>query len=940
MKKITLTLLLLALCATLATAQTTTGSIYGTVKTVDGLVITDVKITLTAEHAVTLTITTGERGSFRFGELPIGMFNMTFEKEGYQTLIIEGVMVRIAAASRVDATLEVSAVEQTITITGETALVDLKKTGTATNLSQSYLSNIPSARDPWVILDQVAGLQVDRVNVGGSESGQQSNFVSKGDDGNNVMWNVDGVTITDMSSMSSPNYWDFDSFEEMQITTSGADASIQTAGVALNMITKQGSDSIHGQGSIYYTNDSLQGSNIPSDLETQGYSGNQIDSIKDYGFDVGGPIWKGNIWFWGAYRVQDIVLLTIAGDQDTTKLENYNLKFTGQAGDRNRWTFFYTRGEKIKSGRGAAWNRPPETTHDQSGPTDIFKIENTFLATDELIINAKFAYMDSMFLLLPKGGDAVPTYDYATDMYGGSRWYYDTTRPQYQLSVTGENYVEQAFGGSHEIKAGFEYRVTPVTSLSGYGAGMLLAYDDGEPAEAWLTGDANFHYRGVRTSFYLMDTFNLDRLTFNVGIRYDRQWGNNTSSLGEGNPIIPDLIPDLDYTGADAPFTWSNFVPRLGMTYDIFGDGKTILRASFAMYADQLSAYTVTYNNPLVWREVEYAWTDTNGDNSPQGNELGDILWWTGLNPYDTSNPLDNGVSYSSDLKAPITTEFLIGAEREIFPNLSISGTYVYRRYTDGWWQDNDNGQDDNLTFPDDNWLANSWVFAGTIQQGGYSIDYYEPTVDPSGTVTIQQRPDYHRVYQGIELSATKRLSDNWMANASFSYGNTNQYLGSPAAYMDPTGIDNVDGYSYAPISSGSGKSDIFINSRWAFKTSVLYQFPFDINASGYFSLREGFAHPIRVRSDYREHNAGRAYAFAEPLGSIHLPNVALFDLRVEKIFKLQDYGRLGLIMDVFNVFNSNTALGKNRNVWQSNFGQITEIVNPRIFRFGVRFQF
>jgi len=940
MNKITMTLLLLALCTTVAMAQTTTGSIYGTVKTAEGLIIPDVKVTLTAEHAVTLTTNTSDRGAFRFGELPIGVFKVTFQKEGYQTLVLEDVMVRIAASSRVDATLEVSAIEQTITITGETALVDLKKTGTTTNLSQSYLSNIPSARDPWVILDQVAGLQVDRVNVGGSESGQQSNFVSKGDDGANVMWNVDGVTITDMASMSSPNYWDFDSFEEMQITTSGGDASIQTAGVALNMITKQGSDTIHGQGSAYYTNESLQGSNIPTDLEAQGYSGNQIDSIKDYGFDVGGPIWKGNIWFWGAYRVQDIVLLTIAGDQDATKLENYNLKFTGQAGDRNRWTFFYTRGEKIKSGRGAAWNRPPETTHDQSGPTDVYKIEDTFLATDDLIITGKFAYMDSMFMLLPKGGDAVPTYDYATDMYGGSLWYYDTTRPQYQLSVTGENYVEQAFGGSHEIKAGFEYRVTPVTSLSGYGAGMLLAYDDGEPAEAWLTGDANFHYRGLRTSFYLMDIFNRNRWTFNIGMRFDRQWGNNTASVGPANPIIPDLIPDLDYPGGDAPFTWSNFVPRLGMTYDVFGDGKTILRANFAMYADQLSAYTLTYNNPLVWREVEYAWTDTNGDDYPQRNELGGILWWTGLNPYDTSNPLDNGVRFSSDLKAPITTEFLIGAEREIYPNFSLSGTYVYRRYTDGWWQDNDNGQDDNLTFPDDNWLNNPWVFAGTIQQGGYSIDYYEPTVDPSGTVTIQQRPDYHRVYQGVELSATKRLSDNWMANASFSYGDTKQYLGSPAAYVDPTGIENVDGHSFAPQTAGSGKSDIFINSRWSFKTSVLYQFPYDINASGYFSLREGFVQPIRVRSDYRAHNAGRAYAFAEPLGSNHLPNTALFDLRIEKVIRLQEYGRLSLMMDIFNLLNSNTTLGKNRNAWQSNFGQVTEIVNPRIFRFGVRFQF
>jgi len=933
--------LLMVLCAAVAVAQTTTGSIYGTVKTADGLVIQDVKITLSAGHIATLETTSGARGSFRFGELPIGEYTLTFEKGGYQTNVLEGVMVRLGASSRVDIVMEASAAEEIITITGETAVVDLKKTGTATNLSQDYLANIPSARDPWVILDQVAGLMTDRVNVGGSESGQQSNFVSKGDNGNNVMWNVDGVIITDMASMSSPGYYDFDSFEEMQVTTSGADASIQTAGVSLNFITKQGSDTFHGQGSVYYTGESLQGSNIPADLEALGYKGNQIDSIKDYGFDVGGPIWKGNIWFWGAYRMQDITLLTITGTKDATELKNYNLKFTGQAGDRNRWTFFYTRGEKIKDGRGAAWNRPPETTHDQSGPTDVYKIEDTFLATDNLILSGKFAYMDSMFQLIPKGGDAIPTYDYATDMYGGSLWYYDTTRPQYQLTVTGENYVEQAFGGSHEIKAGFEYRLTPVTSLSGYGADMLQALWNGDPVEVWLVGNADSRYRGVRTSFYLMDIFNRDRFTFNIGLRYDRQWGNNTSSVGPANPVIPDLIPDLDYPGDSAQFHWNDIVPRLGMTYDLFGDGKTILRANFSMYADQLGSWVLTYTNPLVWREIDYDWTDLNGDGYPQRSELGDILWWTGLNPFGGGDPLDNGTRFSSDLEAPITTEFLVGGEREILPNLSLSGTYVYRRYSNAWWQDNDDGRDDNAgTLPDDAWLSNPWVFAGTINQGGYSVDYYEPSVDPSGTSTVQQRPDYYRVYQGIEITAVKRLSDKWMASASFSWGDTKQHYDSAAAYMDPSGIENLNGHSYAPQTGGSGKSAIFINSRWALKTSALYQFPYDINVSGYFSLREGFAFPIRVRSGYRAHNAGRAYAYVEPLGSNHLPSLAMADLRVEKVFRLQDYGRLSLILDVFNVLNTNTTLGKNRNAWQSTFNQVTEIVNPRIFRFGVRYQF
>jgi len=929
MRKFVWSGLLLALCATIALAQTTTGSIYGTVKTAEGLIITDAKVTLSAEHAAGKTVMTSNRGTFRFGELPIGAFKVTFEKEGYQTLVVEALMVRLGAATRVDATLEISAAEQVITITGETAIVDLKKTGTSTNLSQDYLANIPSARDPWVIMDQVAGINVDRVNVGGSESGQQSNFVSKGDNGDNAMWNVDGVTITDQASLSSPGYYDYDSFEEMQITTSGADASIQTAGVALNFVTKQGSDTFHGQGSAYYTGEKLQGENIPSDLEALGYAGNQIDSIKDYGFDIGGPIWKGNIWFWGAYRVQDIKMLAITGMIDATKLENYNLKFTGQAGDRNRWTFFYTRSDKIKSGRNAAWNRPPETTHDQSGPSPMYKIEDTFLATEDLIISGKIAYVGGGFKLIPKGGDAIPFRDDSTGMYGGSSWYYDTKRPQWQVTFTGEQYIDEAFGGSHEIKAGFEWRKTPVTSLSGYGADMFQVLWQGEPYEVWLTGSVDAKKVAMRTSFYLMDIFNRDRWTFNVGIRYDHQWAYNVASKAAGNPVIPDIIPDLDFPGTDTVFKTTNILPRLGVTYDLFGDGKTILRSNFSIYGDQIYAGIAEYKNPLGWREVDYEWTDLNGDGYPQRNELGAITWWSSsLNPFDPNfDPLDTPVTIDTD-KLGTTYEMIFGAEREMMPELAVSGTFVYRYFTDFNWR------------PDDNWLNDPYALAGSISQGGFTRDYYEPTMDPAGTSTLQPQSDYNRKYMGVEFQVTKRLADKWMANASFSYGDTKVYYESDKAYTDPTNIPVLDGYSYAPETSGSGKSSIFMNSKWAFKLTGLYQLPFDINISGYLSMREGYTYPIRLRSGYRAYSAGRVYAQAEPMGENHLPLLTMVDFRVEKTINVSDFGRLGIIMDVFNLLNTNTTLGKNRDAWTSSFAQVTEIVNPRVIRLGVRFQF
>ena len=136
-----------------------------------------------------------------------------------------------------------------MTVSGETPIVDLKDTGKTNRFTQEALQSIPSARDPWVIIEQSAGVAMDRQNVGGSASGQQSNFVARGAAMAQQKWNVDGVDVTDMNATGgSPVYYDFDAFEEMQISTGGADVSMQSPGVGVNLVTKSGTDKLKGSG--------------------------------------------------------------------------------------------------------------------------------------------------------------------------------------------------------------------------------------------------------------------------------------------------------------------------------------------------------------------------------------------------------------------------------------------------------------------------------------------------------------------------------------------------------------------------------------------------------------------------------------------------------------------------------------------------------------------
>ena len=137
--------------------------------------------------------------------------------------------------------------QETVTVTGESPIVDTRNTGTKQTFTNELLQSIPSARDPWVILQQTAGIAMDRENVGGNMSGQQSNYVSRGGNPINNKWSLDGIDITDMAATGgSPTYYDFDAFEEMTINTGGVDVTQQTGGVGINLVTKSGTDRFKG----------------------------------------------------------------------------------------------------------------------------------------------------------------------------------------------------------------------------------------------------------------------------------------------------------------------------------------------------------------------------------------------------------------------------------------------------------------------------------------------------------------------------------------------------------------------------------------------------------------------------------------------------------------------------------------------------------------------
>src|SRR6476659_6100829 len=290
-------------------AQSQTGEIFGTVTDESGAVLPGVQVTITSPVLLQpQTATTSETGSFQFPRLDVATYTVKFELPGFKTIVKQDIQVTVGFSANLTTQMGVSTVQETVTVTGESPIVDTKSTGTKQTFTTEMLQSIPSARDPWVILQQTAGIAMDRENIGGNMSGQQSNYMSRGANPTNNKWSLDGADINDMSATgASPSYYDFDAFEEMTITTGGVDVTQQTGGVGINLVTKSGSDRFKGSSRFYVTDQKFESNNLDDTIRRQGASsGNPIQNIKDYGVEAGGPIKKGRAWIWGSYGKQDI----------------------------------------------------------------------------------------------------------------------------------------------------------------------------------------------------------------------------------------------------------------------------------------------------------------------------------------------------------------------------------------------------------------------------------------------------------------------------------------------------------------------------------------------------------------------------------------------------------------------------------------------------------
>jgi hypothetical protein len=620
----------------------------------------------------------------------------------------------------------------------------------------------------------------------------------------------------------------------------------------------------------------------------------------------------------------------------------------------------------------------------------MWKLEDTHVFSSNFYLTGLYSKVQGGFQLISDNGEGCQTIECGLggpvaylDLgdpnapWANSYYNYYTERPQDQGRLDG-SYFFNTGSLSHELKFGFGYRAAEVLSQSGwpgeqyavfYGGDYGAPGDVGAFAGAYLLRNANFTYNVDSTDLYVGDTIMLGNLTLQGGLRWDSQEGSVNGGTIAANAIFPEVLPSFSFDGDSiGAIEWTSVSPRIGLTYALGADKKTLLRAAANRYHDQLGGFTVYGASPLGYQYFYTYFYDDNGNRRIDPGELvtGDdgqpvTAGFLGLDPNARGSNLPVR-RWDPDMEVPHTDEFLLGFEREVLPDFVIGATATWRKLNNfiETRAEKTRGGNDFYTSADyvlagqRTCLETADVSCGPFASGT-AVPYYvlrDGTPVPTYFV-FRNADDYSQTYTGLELTGTKRMSNRWMMRASFTWQDWQQnvgedYIPDPTRLRNPpngigTGCSICDG---APVLEGSGtgsgaKGGIYINAEWAYNLTGTYQIPVIETSLGFnLSGRQGYPIPYAIRSPFVASEQTFKYILvAEDPAEFRHDDIHNLDLRLAKDFRFGPVGTT-FSVDVFNVMNEQTILQRNTRLGIASGNRITELQSPRVIRLGARLTF
>jgi hypothetical protein len=933
-----------------------TGTINGRVADDSGAVLPGVTVTITSPSMMGAQSTvTNEQGLYRFPAVPPGTYAISYELPGFSTLRREGIAISLGFTATVNVELGVAALQETVTVTGESPVIDTSATRVQQNFQLEELNSIPNARDMWALLAVTPAVQMTRIDVGGNRAGTQTGYTAYGFGGQDqqVRVLVEGINTTEGTG-GAGFYFDYGSFEEVFIGTAGQGAEMPHPGVQTQLLGKSGGNNFQGGVYLDWYNNSLQGSNIPGEwTEPTAFNNNpirpgsnEIGTYRDVNVNLGGPIKQDRLWWYASYRDQfnavEQVNFLFDGTFDT-RLWNLSGKGTYQLGQNHKLIGYYQWGQKIQPNRlwsGSYTYASPDFTRRQDSGSWVYKGEWNGTLSQNMYVEARYGEFGYYF---PQLGytDEPWRHDTQTRVAEGGdfRWQQDRQRRQATGAATLFN--DGFLGGSHSFKFGGEVNLegqwNAVEQIKAqnleheFNNGVASRIRIGFPTASGPLGSLGS--RGDILSIakldhynvFLSDTFTRGRVTLNLGLRYDHYTSHIPEQLQLASTTAGFSLPAGTFP-AQTFFTWDSVVPRAGAVFDLMGDGRTVVKANYGYFKHNPGPGIAASGNPNQnEKDLLYTWDDLNGDRLFQFGEHGTLL-------RDRTGA--GGVQIDPNISQPYTHEFSTFIERQLTETLGVRGGFVYKT-NDNLWQTyqpfrgpdtysvpfnfTDRGEDGALNTSDDRVLQ----FLGIPRA----------LLTPATATQIVQNVDATGRFKTVELAANKRLRDRWSAGAGFSYTWTEEYEDQYAS--------NRVSPSNFPQSPNDTSFHEFTN--WGFRLFGTFEAPYGIRLSPVFRHQSGqpFGRTLTVTAP-ASCNCGYSTLntttiLMEPLGTRRMDNVNIFDVRAEKVVSLART-RLRVFADLFNLTNSHAVEIQS---WATgtSFLRPTNVIAPRVMRIGFRFE-
>jgi hypothetical protein len=913
--------------------------IAGVVRDSSGAVLPGVTVEASSPALIegSRSVITDSSGQYRVVDLRPGTYVVTFTLTGFNSVRREGIELPSNFTADVNAELRVGALEETVTVTGASPIVDIRSAEKRSALDQELLKNLPSARS-WDTDTQA--FVVKRPEVGGSTattvSGGPKVFIYGSLDTAEIM--IDGMSV--MAGVDNPGlYASYDNMVEMTYALGGGNAEQTSGALNVNMIPREGGNTFSGDATGIFANHSMQSSNYTTELKNRGLAVPPgLAKTWDAGADLGGRIVRDKLWFFSEYRdwaFNQRIANTFNADgsqaAESNHLYDVGGRLTYQMSKRNKITGFYEKDVKnighydlvaLEDPKASSvWNTDPSQGNAQakwtSTVSDRLLIEvgwglTRYKSTGLYQPEVKRATCFVAFNACPPGTDYgdIAKVDLITGARTGSYYFgaYGYLLPN-SRSVFSVSYVT----GSHAFKVGGQTGWGFATYGRTFNGDIVQLYRNGVPDSVYVRNSpnvdetTNFKYTGL----YVQDSWTTGRFTLSPGLRYDHL----DNSFPAVNQPAGRFVTARHFDAQPDVIDYNDFSPRLGGAYDLRGHGKTAIKASFGKYDTYVNSFASKYN-PVVESMDTRTWKDLNGDDIAQESEIGPS---TNLQ-FGIKAPLNP----DPNQKRPYTLLYSVGVDHELAPRVGLSVSYNRRTFHQILWTDNL-----ATTFAD-----YTLITIPNPRNNGQTLPVYNLSPTKLGLVNAIETNtnDNHRVYNGFDVALNARIGAGGRLTISDSTG---RILTQTCQVSDPNSLRFCD------------QTQFHVPFRSSFRAAGTYPLPYGVLLSAVFQSSQN-APTNGDETLQQNYSVSRAIVPnltqtvvtipLNPPGTSYRQRINQLDMTIGKQFRV---GKTRLLpkVEFFNLLNANPVLAENQTFGPA-LGQPSVVLLARFFRVNVRVDF